>query len=117
MKAKYSEMLSEVNKSMENYAKASPKMMGAFMKLHHQGSSKGALLPKHKELIALGIAIRTQCEGCILSHISEALKAGASHNEIVETIDVAVYMGGGPCVIYGAKAFAVLQEFENANEE
>ena len=109
---KYLEMYENVNKEMANYEKGSPEMMTAFMKLRHIGATDGALQVKHKELIALGIAIHTQCEGCIVCHIHDAIEAGASHDEIVETIDTAVYMGGGPCVIYGSKAFATLQEFE-----
>ncbi len=108
-------MYEERTKSMGNYAKESPKMMGAFIEMHHLGASDGALLVKHKELIALGIGIRVRCEGCILSHINDGLKAGATHGEIVETIDIAVYMGGGPCIIYGSKALAVLEEFEAVN--
>lgn len=117
METKYSKMLEEINTSMGQYANGSPNMMGAFMKMHHLGASDGALLAKHKELIALGIGIRSQCEGCIIAHVNDALKAGATHDEIVETIDIAVYMGGGPCIIYGSKAFAVLQEFEKVNAE
>ena len=112
MSKSYTEILEHANQEMGAYATGSPKMMSAFMKLHHIGARDGALLAKHKELIALGIAIHTQCEGCIVSHVNDALKAGASHDEIVEAIDTAVYMGGGPCVIYGSKAFAALQEFE-----
>ena len=40
------------------------------------------------------------------------LKKVPTHDEIVETIGTAIYMGGGPSVVYGAKAFATLQEFE-----
>lgn len=112
MKTKYSEFYDETIKSMGEYGKASPKMMPAFMKCHEVGTSDGALLSKYKELIALGISIHTKCEGCIVTHVYDAIKAGATHDEIVETIDTAVFMGGGPCVIYGSKAFAILQEFE-----
>ncbi len=108
------EELKQGSEAIGAYAKASPKLMGAFMNLHHAGAGEGALSVKHKELIALGIAIHTKCDGCILAHIDAALKAGASHDEIVEAINVAVYMSGGPGVVYGAKAFAALQEFESA---
>ncbi len=118
MKKKYTAKYDETINSIGTYAKGSPKMMGAFMTMHHVGAEDGALSGKYKELIALGIAIHTQCEGCITTHIHDAIEAGASHDEIVETIDTAVYMGGGPCVIYGSIAFAVLTEYEEvkANE-
>jgi len=113
MKKSNIEQLNQANQAMGAYAKASPELMGAFMKVHHIGSRGGVLSAKYKELIALGIGIHTKCEGCILGHIKTALDAGATRDEVVEAIDVAVYMSGGPGVVYGAKAFAALQEFEN----
>ena len=109
----YTDKLNQANEEMGKLGKESPEVMGAFMKLHHEGGVDGALAAKYKELIALGIAIHTQCEGCIVCHTHDAMEAGASHAEIVEAINTAVVMGGGPCVIYGAKAIAALQEFES----
>lgn len=103
--------IAEANSGMMNdLAGATPKMMQAFMKMHDLGTKDGALLFKHKELIALGIGIHAHCEGCILAHIKGALEAGATHDEIVEAIEVALYMGGGPCVMYGSIAYAALKE-------
>jgi len=117
MKKSNSEQLNQNNQAMGAYAKASPQLMGAFMKVHHIGSSEGALSAKYKELIALGIGIHTKCEGCILGHVKAALDAGATPDEMVEAIDVAVYMSGGPGVVYGAKAYAALQEFSDSNTD
>ncbi len=114
MKTKYSELYDQTMSAMGEYGKGSPNMMQSFMKMHHIGGTDGALLAKHKELICLGIAIHTQCEGCIVCHVHDALEAGASHDEIVESIDTAIIMGGGPCIVYGSKAFSALQEFEAA---
>ena len=50
------------------------------------------------------------CDGCIGSHVAAALKAGATKQELVETIDVAVLMGGGLTVIYGTQALAAVEE-------
>ena len=97
---------------ISNYAKENPDMMTAFSKVHQIGSKDGALKSKFKELIALGISINTKCEGCITMHIHDAIENGATHDEIVETIGTAIYMGGGPSVVYGAKALVALLEFE-----
>lgn len=99
-----------------SYAKENPEMMTAFSKVHQIGSKDGALKSKFKELIALGISINTQCDGCITMHIHSAIESGASHDEIVETIGTAIYMGGGPSVVHGAKAYATLQELEAKNK-
>ena len=89
-----------------------PATMQAFGQLHQAASSEGALNAKTKELIALGIAITVRCDGCIAFHVHDALAAGASRPEIVETIGVAILMGGGPSVMYGSEAFEALGQFE-----
>ena len=84
--------------------------MNAFLALHKAAMREGALSIKHKELIVTAIAIAARCDGCIGAHVAAALKAGASKQELVETIDVAVLMGGGPAVIYGTQALAAVEE-------
>lgn len=112
MTKNYSAIYEQTRNMIGSYAKENPEMMTAFSKVHQIGSKDGALKSKFKELIALGISINTQCEGCITMHIHDAIEKGATHNEIVETIGTAIYMGGGPSIVHGAKAFATLQEFE-----
>lgn len=86
--------------------------IGGFARLHTQAMANGALTTKVKELMALSIAIAVQCDGCIAYHVHDALTAGATHEEVVETIGVAVMMGGGPALMYGAEAFEALGQFE-----
>jgi AhpD family alkylhydroperoxidase len=112
MKTNYSEFHKETLERIGNYGKANPELMGAFSRLHHFAKKHGALSTKDKELIALGISISTRCEGCIAMHTKDALNNGATNNEIIETIGTAIYMGSGPVVVYGAKAFEILKEFE-----
>jgi len=78
--------------------------------MHKAATEDSALSFKQKELISLGISITSRCEGCIASHVKGALKAGANKDEIVETIGVAVVMGGGPSIVYGNKAYEAMQE-------
>ncbi|ELV08481.1 alkylhydroperoxidase [Wohlfahrtiimonas chitiniclastica] len=75
--------------------------------LHTTAIKDGVISAKNKELIALGIAISTQCEGCMLAHIEGLISMGATLEEISETVDVAILMGGGPAVTYGGKAIAM----------
>jgi AhpD family alkylhydroperoxidase len=89
---------------MQNLQKHISGPMGGFTQLHRQAMMKGVLDTKIKELIALGISIAIRCDGCITHHVHDALQAEATRDEIMETIGVAVLMGGGPSVIYGAEA-------------
>ena len=56
-----------------------------------------------------------QCQGCITYHARAALKKGASREEVVEAIAVAVEMGGGPAVVYGAEALTAFDQFAAAD--
>lgn len=97
---------------VQQLARELPGPVSAFGQLHDRSLADGALSGKTKELIALGIGIAVRCEGCIAYHVHDALKAGATRPEIVETIGVAVMMGGGPAAVYGCEALAALNQFE-----
>ncbi|MBT9260197.1 MAG: carboxymuconolactone decarboxylase family protein [Clostridiales bacterium] len=88
-----------------------PEAIQGFGALHQGATKEGALSPKVKELIALAIAIAVHCEGCIACHVHDALEAGATPEEVQETIGVAIMMGGGPAVVYGGLALEALEEF------
>ncbi|MGQ4618907.1 carboxymuconolactone decarboxylase family protein [Nocardia sp. R7R-8] len=87
---------------------ATSAVLKAFQELHKAASAPGALPSAVKELIALAIAIATQCDGCIAWHVTNAVKAGAQRDQVLETIGVAVMMGGGPATYYGSKAARAL---------
>jgi AhpD family alkylhydroperoxidase len=88
-----------------------PGTMEGFGKLHDESMKAGVLDEKQKELIALGIGIAARCDGCVAFHTHEALEHGATPAEVMETIGVAIAMGGGPSVVYGAHAAEALDQF------
>lgn len=88
-----------------------PDVMQGFMAMHDAAVKDGALSAKVKELISLGIAIAVHCEGCIAAHVYDALKHGATREEIAETVGVAVLMGGGPATVYGSLALRAADQF------
>lgn len=85
--------------------------MPSYTALHLAAVGEGALNTKVKELMAVAIAIATQCEGCILYHTRNALEAGASSQELYEAANVAIMMAGGPAVVYAAKLKPILADF------
>ena len=104
----------ELNSWMEKLGAAIPGPMGGFGQLHEKTIEKGALDSKTKELIALGIAITVRCDGCIAFHIHDAMVAGATEEEIAETVSVAILMGGGPSVVYGIEAMQAVQQYNES---
>ena len=71
-------------------------MMTGFGTLFSKVMGEGVLTVREKELIALGIAVATQCEPCIKLHVKKCLGAGATKEQILEAASVAVMMAGGP---------------------
>ncbi|MBN1828143.1 MAG: carboxymuconolactone decarboxylase family protein [Deltaproteobacteria bacterium] len=87
----------------------------SFLKLEEKAFSDGALSKKHKELMALSVSIVTKCEPCMEWHVQQAFLAGATNEEIYETIDVAIEMGGGPAAAYARFALNAL-DYHTTNE-
>jgi len=107
----YSIRYKELTNLFKEMGKEIPDTMSAFSKLHRAGTADGTLSNKIKELIALGISICLRCDGCIAFHVHGSLEAGATKDEIMETIGVAILMGGGPSAVYGAEAKEALEQF------
>ncbi len=106
----FSDQAKAVFDFMGTLSKENPKIVEGFSTMHKATAEDKALSAKQKELIALGIAIAIRCEGCIACHVKDSIKNGATREEIVETIGVAILMGGGPSIVYGDKAYKAMEE-------
>jgi AhpD family alkylhydroperoxidase len=102
----------ELFAEMKSLTKASPEVSQAFGGLVKSVNDSGVVDHKTKELIALGIAIAVRCEGCLLFHVRALIKLGASREEVVDAIAVAVEMGGGPARVYGAHALGIFDAMQ-----
>ena len=102
-----------LSQSIGEYRRLAPELANAFSAIAEAATAPGSLSPKTKELIALAIGIAGRCDGCIGFHTSAAIRHGANREEILETIGVAIYMGGGPSYVYGAQA---LEAFDQLSE-
>lgn len=115
MSHNYPEMRGEMRKTLGRMVRHMPEVMKSVGTLHDATYGEGALSGKQKELIALGIGITTRCQDCIAFHTHEALAHGATFEEVIECIGVAIQMGGGPAVMYGAHALEALEQFTQIN--
>ncbi|MCB0544382.1 MAG: carboxymuconolactone decarboxylase family protein [Saprospiraceae bacterium] len=109
----WTDFTDRTNARMAALRSAMPEPAKGFGELARAAIAPGALDSKTKELIALAIGIAARCDGCLAFHAKAAIEAGASRAEVLETIGVAVYMGGGPSMIYGAEA---LEAFDQLTE-
>jgi AhpD family alkylhydroperoxidase len=79
--------------------KGCPDAAKAFGGLAMAAIGSGVLDSRTKEVIALAIGFTSRCDGCPGYHAKAALKHGATRDEVLDTIGVAIYMGGGPSMI------------------
>ncbi|MEZ5668462.1 MAG: carboxymuconolactone decarboxylase family protein [Alphaproteobacteria bacterium] len=103
-----------LSEEMAKVRQGIPETTKAFSALAAAATAEGALDAKTKELVALAIAIAVRCDGCIGFHAKAACRHKASRAEVMETIGMAIYMGGGPSFIYGAQALEAFDQFAGA---
>lgn len=102
----------DLSGAVRSLRKGTPDAMKAFSTLAQAALKPAALDVKTKELISLAIAVAIRCEGCIAFHTQAAVKAGATRDEVLETMGMAVYMGAGPSVMYAAQALEAFDQFD-----
>ncbi len=110
-KTRYAEGADEVLSGLALLREAAPDVAKSFGGLAMAATASKTIDTKTKELMALAIGIAVHCQGCVAFHTRAAFKAGASRQELVETVALAVYMGGGPAVVYGGDALRAYDEY------
>ena len=97
---------------MKNLAKfkvlgeLAPDAFKAFVALDEAALKDGAIPAKFKELMAVAVALTTQCPYCIDIHTKKAKKAGATETELAETTLVAAALRAGAAMTHGTHTLA-----------
>ena len=104
MNKDYKAITSDIREGMGQLRKDIPEVIQGFNAMSSAAGRDGALDAKTKELIALAIGVAGHCDGCIGFHTQALAKLNASREEVAETLGMAVYMGGGPSLMYAADA-------------
>ena len=94
--------------------KLTPYTLTGYQSLSNAGKKTNHLDAKTRELIALAVAVTTRCDGCITVHSAEALKHGATHEEIAEALGVAVALNAGAAMVYSARVLDAVGAHEAA---
>lgn len=87
-----------------------PESMKAWQNFSNTVFEEGALSEKTKHLIALAVAHVTQCPYCIRAHTKEAMKTGATKEEMMEAIWVAAEMRSGAALAHSALAMDEMEK-------
>lgn len=91
-------------KKLKTMRELAPEGMAAFDALNAAVFKDGALSIKVKELIAVAVAVTTQCPYCIEAHVKKAKAAGATEAELTEATLVAAALRAGGAVTHGTHA-------------
>lgn len=106
------DVLSDLREPTKELRRRIPDVYDGFLKTSRTALVDGALSAKHKELIALALAVSEHCEGCIAYHARGAARRGATDQEVAEALGVTILIGGGPAASdYAPRALAAFREF------
>src|SRR5262252_5871379 len=86
---------------MKTLGELAPDAFKAFLAFDQAALKDGAIPAKYKELMAVAVALTTQCPYCIEIHTKKAKKAGAPQEELAETTLVAAALRAGGAVAHG----------------
>jgi AhpD family alkylhydroperoxidase len=95
--------LQELMTTMGEIGRTSPEIVRGYRGLGDAGAKTEKLGAKTRELIALAVAVTLRCDGCITVHTSAAIKNGATKEEIVEALGVAISVNAGAALVYSAR--------------
>jgi len=112
MSKSFKEITQEIKQLLMPFRKEAREPMAAFDAMAKAAMAPGVLSELHKELIATGIAVSTHCDGCIGFHVKSLVRLGATREQVNEMLAVAVYMGGGPALMYAAEVLRAYEEFQ-----
>ena len=112
MHANWPELTNALRAYLKDLRGGAPEVMKAFSAIAQAALAPKALDTKTKELIAVAISVAIRCDDCIAFHVHAAIERGASREEVLETLGMAIYMGAGPSVMYASHALAAFSQFE-----
>jgi len=99
----WNEYQKQIGAQLSQFMKLTPDSVRGYQTLSAANAKDSKLGPKVRELISLAVAVTTHCDGCITIHTDNALKAGASREEIAEALGVAMAMNTGAALIYSLR--------------
>jgi AhpD family alkylhydroperoxidase len=104
-------VLKETQQADALLRKANPAAAKGFDAMRAASHGRGALDEKTRELIAVAVAVTKQCEPCIASHVSKAVKAGATAEELADALGVAMTINAGSSYVQSLEALKAFHAF------
>jgi AhpD family alkylhydroperoxidase len=99
----WNEYQKQLSTTIADIARTSPDITRGYRTLSEAGSKIAKLDAKTRELIALAVAVTLRCDGCITVHTDAAAKHGATKEELIEALGVAISVNAGAALVYSAR--------------
>jgi AhpD family alkylhydroperoxidase len=93
--------------SLELITEQQPEVIRAMYRFKNEVFKDNQLTFKQKELIAVAVTAVLKCDECFRVHALNAMEAGATKDEIRESLTVAMYLAG-PSAVVGMPSIAEL---------
>jgi AhpD family alkylhydroperoxidase len=106
--------LLDVNFRLKEMSTRTPDTIKGATLLAGAGAKTGHLEAKMRELIALAVAVTTRCDGCTAAHSAEAVKLGATDDEIAEALGVAINLNAGAALVYSTHVLDAVDSLRHA---
>lgn len=106
-----------LKKGLRDFRKNNPEFAKLFMDFWIESKKGDAIPPVYKELMELAITIVQRCKPCIFLHTRLCIEAGATMEQIMETTQIAVAMGGGPSYQYLGYVMDAIKLYEHKFEK
>lgn len=107
---RWAEKNADIRNDLRALRRAIPDTFKGFSDLSRAVRESGGLDARTKEFVALGISVTDRCDACIGLHVEALVKEGASRAEVADVLAMSVQMGGGPSLMYAARALACFDE-------
>ena len=111
MSKDYKEIIGDISAYTGELRKLIPETMNGFTAMAKAATQTKAIDEKTKEMIALALGVAAHCDGCLGFHTKALARLGATREEVAEVLGMAVYMGGGPSLMYAADALRSYDQF------
>jgi AhpD family alkylhydroperoxidase len=106
----WNEYQKQLATTVGDIARTSPDILRGYRTLSEAGAKAGKIDAKTRELIALAVAVTLRCDGCITVHTDAAAKNGATKEELVEALGVAITVNAGAALVYSARTIDAFAE-------
>lgn len=111
MSKDYKAIIGDISAYSAELRKLIPETMQGFSAMAKGATQSGALTEQTKELLALALGVAARCDGCLGYHTKALARLGAKREEVAEALGMAIYMGGGPSLMYAADALRAFDQF------